>query len=295
MQDLANAEWKDILEPLANMKSRLTIQTSAAIALAATIVLTALTATVARGADNKNTPKPPAGLPPATDPATGLPLVPWIDPNWKDPDKILPEVVYDGLPIGEVVRQLRQEFKGQFDVLIPSSWQHPHNPEVSIDPQSALVRMQLKNVRASEVFNAMNLVFESEQSPYRWELKLNGNRPTALLRVLPQYLPAVAPPPVPQRLVYFVGDLIDETKFGGMPIEKLVKTVTEVYEMSYGPSKGVIQFHKEAQLIIANGTVEQVGFIQLTLAALREKVQSARKSQPKGVELKAKPEETKTE
>lgn len=285
------------------MKSKLINHVAIVIFLAAGLFL-AGAAPDARAADGKTVPKPPpAGLPvpPAIDPNTGLPLSPspsWIDPNWKDPDKILPEVAYDGMPIGEVARHLRQEFKGQFDVLIPNGWQDPHNRSESVDPQSAPIRMQLKNVRASEVFNAMNLVFEAENTPYRWELKLNGNRPTAMLRVLPQYLPLaeLPPPPVPsKRLVYFVGDLIDDTKFGGMSMERLVKTVSEVYEMSYGPSKGVIQFHKDAQLIIANGTADQVGFIQLTLGALREKAQAARKSQPRGGEAKAKAEDTKTE
>ena len=284
------------------MKFRPTRSNGVAVALALALALLAGATWVAPAADNKGIPKPPPGtpVPPAIDPNTGLPLPPpppWIDPNWKDPDKILPEVIYDGLPIGEVVRHLRQEFKGQFDVLIPNGWQDPHNPGVSIDPQSATIKMQLKNVRASEVFNAMNLVFEAENTPYRWELKLNGDRPTALLRVLPEFLPVVAlppPPPPPKRLVYFVGDLLNDTQMGGMTIERLVKTVSEVYEMSYGPSKGVIQFHKDAQLIIANGTTEQVAFIQLTLGALREKVQTERKSRQKEGEIKAKPEEPKS-
>jgi hypothetical protein len=283
------------------MKSRPTNHTSAAILLGVALAFATWATSVAHAADKAGVPKPPAELatPPPIDPSTGLPLAPWIDPNWKDPDKILPEVVYDGLPIGEVVRHLRQEFKGEFDVLIPSGWQDPHNRSESVDPQSASIKMQLKNVTASEVFNAMNLVFEAENAPYRWELKLNGNRPTAMLRVLPQYLPIAAlppPPPAPlppKRLVYFVGDMIDGGKSDGMTIEKLVKTVTEVYEMSYGPSKGVIQFHKDAQLIIANGTVEQVGFIQLTLSALAEKVRADRMAQQNGSDPKPKPGETK--
>jgi hypothetical protein len=88
--------------------------------------------------------------------------------------------------------------------------------------------------------------------------------------------------------------LIDGGKFDGMTMEKLVKTVSEVYEMSYGPSKGVIQFHKDAQLIVANGTAEQVALVQLTLAALREKAQAERKSKQMEGEIKTKPEGTKS-
>jgi len=143
--------------------------------------------------------------------------------------------------------------------------------------------MQLRKVTASEVFNAMNLMFEAENTPCRWELKFNGNRPTVMLRVLPHLLPAVAtqpPPPPPTRKVHFVGDLIGDEKSGGMTMEQLVKTVSEVYQMSYGPAKGMFQFHKETQLIVFTGTSDQSEFIQATLSALRLKAQAERKPLP---------------
>jgi len=50
---------------------------------------------------------------------------------------------------------------------------------------------------------------------------------------------------------YFVGDLLGDEKSGGLTMEQLVKTVSEVYEMSYGPPRTpVLQFHKQAQLLI---------------------------------------------
>ena len=55
--------------------------------------------------------------------------------------------------------------------------------------------MRLKNVTASEVFNAMNIVFETENTPLRWELRMNGNRPAAVLYVLPDLLPRVVQEP----------------------------------------------------------------------------------------------------
>jgi hypothetical protein len=271
------------------MKPKLTKQTPAALVLAAIIASTVVTVMVACAADIKSAANPVTGLPvpSAIDPTTGLPLPPppaWKDPNWKDPDKVLPEVRCDGLPINSIVEYLRREFKGAFDVLIPNAWQDPNNPAVSFDPGSTTIRMELKNVTASEVFNAMNLVFEGENTPFRWELKMNGKRPTAVLRVLPQLLPPVAvppPPPPPARLVYFVGDLIDDEKMGGMTMERLVKTVSEIYEMSYGQSKGALQFHKEAQLLVFTGTGDQIQFVQQTLSALRAKAQAMRKPQPK--------------
>jgi hypothetical protein len=52
---------------------------------------------------------PAAAPPPAIDPATGLPVaVPqWKDADWLEPDKTLPELVYDGIPLGEVAGDLR--------------------------------------------------------------------------------------------------------------------------------------------------------------------------------------------
>jgi hypothetical protein len=144
--------------------------------------------------------------------------------------------------------------------------------------------MQLRKVTASEVFNAMNLMFETENTPCRWELKLNGSRPTAMLRVLPHLVPPVAPqppPPAPTRRVHFVGDLIGDEKSGGMTMEQLVKTVSEVYQMSYGQAKGMVQFHKETQLLVFTGSSDQIEFIQGTLSALRMKAQAERKQQQK--------------
>ena len=80
-----------------------------------------------------------------------------------------------------------------------------------------------------------------------------------------------APPDPPKRMIYFVGDLIGDDKSGGMTMEQLVRTVSEVYQMSYGTSPPDIskhlQFHKEAQLLIFTGTIEQVNFIQATISA----------------------------
>ena len=271
------------------------------------------------------------GAPPAVDPNTGLPITmpqpgsggglaapqpqpapQWKDPNWKDPDIVLTNVSYE-IPLGEVVRDLCYHFKDSFDVLTPV------NPDLDRDWQSVMIRLQLKNVTASEVFNAMNLVFENDKTPLRWELKLNGKRPTALLRVLAEPgpkkpspaidpttglplpmpaidpttgLPVAAPAPEPKRMVYFVGDLTGDAKSGGMTMEQIFKAVEQVWDMTYH-EPGVVQFHKDAQLLIVSGTDDQIVFVQRTLAALREKVQldrerhQAAESKPKTDEPKS--------
>jgi hypothetical protein len=194
------------------------------------------------------------------------------------------------------VRHLRERFKDSFDVLA--------NGNGDIDPSAVMIRLQLKNVTASEVFNAMNLVFENDRTPLRWELKLNGKRPTALLRVLTEPghknpLPAIDPTtglPVPpqetKRTVYFVGDMLGDEKSGGMTMEQIVKTVEEIWDMTYH-EPGVVQFHKDAQLLIVSGTPDQITFVQQTLGALRVKVQldrerhQAAESKPKTDEPKS--------
>ena len=280
------------------MKSKLHLQSLAAIFFL-TVSLSA--APVQKGPGAPPAVDPNTGLPllqaqtlPAMDPVTGLPqpASQWMDPNWKDPDIVLTNVYYE-LPLSEVVRHLRERFKDSFDVLA--------NGNGDIDPSAVMIRLQLKNVTASEVFNAMNLVFENDRTPLRWELKLNGKRPTALLRVLasPKYPPPFIidpttglPVPEPKRMVYFVGDLTGDAKSGGMTMEQIVKTVEEIWDMTYH-EPGVVQFHKDAQLLIVSGTDDQIMFVQRTLAALRVKVQldrerhQAAESKPKTDEPKS--------
>jgi len=121
----------------------------------------------------------------------------------------------------------------------------------------------------------MNLLFENNRTPLRWELKLNGHRQIALLRVLidptPQ-LDQTAPLPgqEKQRRVYFVGNLIGDDKMGGMSMEQIIKTVTDVWQMA-DASGGRIQFHKDAQLLVVTGTPQQIDFMEQTLKALTDK------------------------
>lgn len=232
-------------------------------------------------------PLPQIGMPPAFDPVTGQPTaqaVPdWKDANWKDPDITLTNVAFDNIPLSEVAHYVTAHFKDQFDVLLPDSaggiaylngqtipigWQH--------DWRSEPINLQLKNVTASEIFSAMNLVFENNRTPLRWELKLNGHRQIALLRVLIDPTPQVdMAAPLPgaekQRRVYFVGNLIGDAKSGGMTMEQIIKTVTDVWQMA-DASGGNIKFHQDAQLLVVTGTQGQIDFMEQTLKALEQKV-----------------------
>src|SRR5207244_717026 len=155
-------------------------------------------------------------------------------------------------------KDLRDRFTNAFDVLLPRTWQDPGDPSSSVDPQSVPINIELKNVTASEVFHAMNLVFEAQNTPVRWELRMNGSRPAALLRVVRALVPPSNTPPTPpkeaRRMVFFVGELLADDKSGGMTMDQLFKTVSEVFQMSYKDAKGVLQYHKEAQLLVVTGT-----------------------------------------
>ena len=253
-------------------------------------IITALmmaTSTLAGAAEKKNPPPPPrmAPQPGAIDPATGLPMASapqWKDPGWKDPDKKL-TVTYEGLPVEEVSADLRKQFNEAFDIVIPRGAQPGNNFEAA----SAQIRIQLKNVTASELFNAMNLMFEAENTPLRWELKINGSRPMVVLRVLSVVGWPTPPPEPPQRKIFFVGDMVGDEKSGRMTMEQLVKTVSEVYEMSYGAAHGGVsdhlQFHKQAQLLVVTGTVDEISFVMETLSALRQKVERSAYANAAGV------------
>lgn len=93
-------------------------------------------------------------------------------------------------------------------------------------------------------------------------------------------------------MVYFVGDLTGDAKSGGMTMEQIVKTVEEIWDMTYHEPGGV-QFHKDAQLLIVSGTDDQIMFVQRTLAALRVKVQLDRERH-QAAESKLKTDEPKS-
>lgn len=275
----ANAEWTEKLKPNPIMKTKLELRTAAA-----TLMLIASMVAAPAQPIPKNAPvvNPATGLPapggvPTIDPNTGLPLPPpepqWIDTSWSDPDIVLTNVFYDGLPLSEVPRNLRERFKDHFDILpMPQAFGHDWGSEITI-------QLQLKNVKASEVFNAMNLVFENDRTPLRWELKMNGNRPTALLRVLREAAPE--PPAATQpevRRVFFVGDLFDERKKDADQMHKLANSIEDIWLQS-GVStnaNGHLRVYMPGQLIIVNGSPDLIELTQQTLQALKQKAERER-------------------
>jgi hypothetical protein len=265
------------------MKFNLPLSTSACLLLL-------LLAPGAAPAQNAPNPPPPLALapavqPPALSPATGMPLQtdPWISPDWEDPTLTLTNVFYDGLPASEVARDLRKAFQDKFDILISPGRTDPSGNSSELDPGSEIIKLQLKNVTASEIFRAMNLLLETENSPVRWQLLVNGKRPLVLLRVIPELLPGVTHSPVAkQTMVYYVGDLIGN---GGMTMQQIADTLTDVNKEGYGGDI-YIGFHDATQLVIVKGTGDQLSLVHNTLDVLKQKI-------PKIDERKAEMEETK--
>lgn len=228
-----------------------------------------------------STGAPPGG--PVFDPRTGLPISQepdWKDPNWKDPDIVLADVNFEELPISAIVSFIREHFKGEFDIIVPTGITDGGIfnglPVRATDwNNETILQLHLKNVTASELFNAMNMLFENDKTPLRWELKINGHRQIALLRVLVDPNPNVAPAAV--RRIYFVGDLIGDEKNGGMSMEQIIKTITDVWQMA-DTANGNIQFHKDAQLLVVSGTPSQVDFVNQTLVALRDRQHHAQEA-----------------
>ena len=267
------------------MKTKLPLQIPAVLLILVVAMITACAqpAPTKAPAVNPVTGLPAPGGVPLIDPTTGLPPAPapWKDPNWPEPAKVLPNVDFpEGLPVTEVVRILRDQFSNDFDVVIPLQY-NPTPTAVGaaakepVDPSSITVKLKLKNVTASEFFNAMNLEFETENTPVRWELIMNGHRPTAVFRFVPALLPSnPVPPPAsePKPTVYFVGDLMGTEKSAGMTMDQIVKTVSEVWRMPYGVPGERIQYHRDAQLLIIKGTIDQTKFVEETLHAMRVKV-----------------------
>jgi hypothetical protein len=224
----------------------------------------------------------------AFDPTTGMPIPPppapaseWKDTNWIDPDVILTNVAFESVPIVDVGNFLREHFHNEFDIILPKHWGSAQmavsqsGPGAIPDWDSTPVSLQLKNVSASEIFIAMNLIFENDRTPLRWDLRLNGKRRIALLRVLMDPVIQNGGTPQPAHRIYYVGNLIGDEKNGGMTMEQIIKTVTDIWEMG-DAAGGKIQFHNDAQLLVVTGTSAQVDFVEQTLKALGQKVDQKR-------------------
>ena len=260
-------------------KRKLTMKTKLQILIAVFSIVFSMETASAQQPPPPPTPiNPVTGLPEpvANDPATGLPAdgsppfkdangtATWIDPKWQDPNTVLPSVELRNIPLTEVAFQLREQFmralkRDYFDIIVPNA--------PGFDPTQIFVDLRLKNVKASEIFSAMNLQFELNKSPLRWELTMNGSRPTALLRELTQIAP-----PLQNRKVFFVGDMLDD--FSGTNDAAKLDSISDTIQHGWiitGIQPGVINTYPSGQLLIVSGNPDQVDLAEQTLRALKEK------------------------
>jgi hypothetical protein len=205
--------------------------------------------------------------------ATASPAAPLLvmapdNPQW--PDKVLPEVSYESLSLSDVVKNLRDTFKGEFDLILPNHYQVTGEDMVATDWMATPVTLQLKNVTAQEIFAAMNLYFDVNDIRIRWELNANGSRPVALLRLQEGAVTATSGP---KRQVFFVGNLLEDGKNNGMTMDEVVASLASVYQASFQqPAYKVMLPYKEGQLIVVTATDNEIDFVRQTLQALQDKV-----------------------
>ena len=199
------------------------------------------------------------------DPTTGLPIVcqPWKESQWEDPSNTLSSVERSGIPLTIVVKQLRDKFGGSIDIIYPA---HPTTVDgtAALDVEALIINLEMKNVKASEIFGAMNLEFEAENLPCHWRLLMNGSRRVAMLKVSMADLVAK---PAAERIVFNVGDLIE----GGLTEEKLFRSITDICDRAdLKLDTNALQYYAPGQLLIVTGNKSQIKFISEILTGLRD-------------------------
>jgi hypothetical protein len=244
-----------------------------------TLALTLLCALAAPPLSAADTKKAAASSAP---PSTKL-VVP---PEWKIPDEPR-DYIFEGLPLSEVVLVLQDKCKHEFDALIPRTVEAPRPagaglnaagaPAEPIDAGAIDIKLRLKNVTIPEVFQAMNMLFELERTPVRWELTMNGHRPVAMLRPVDTMPPPGGSPekgtdPAVSRSVVYVGNLLDPQVAGAPRPEVLAEILEQTTKEAFpNSSTRKIQFHRDAQLVVLTGTDQEVRFMKEVLEALTEK------------------------
>jgi hypothetical protein len=173
-----------------------------------------------------------------------------------------------------VVGELRKQTQDGFDVLLPNPGPDP-TPSAPIDPTTGqpppgpepvgwsdeIIRFSLKNVTVCEIFNAMNLQFQLNKRPLRWDLALNGTRPIEVLRVLDRPEPGLTPVAAREeriRTVIYVGDMLEKHSPAGMTLEGLRATLLKVDSTTGGGQLPlVLSTFEPGDLLVVQGTADR--------------------------------------
>ncbi|HXR08298.1 MAG TPA: hypothetical protein VN765_13260 [Candidatus Acidoferrum sp.] len=194
---------------------------------------------------------------------------------WSNIGPAQPEVIIEGAPLIEVAKSLAATFKNQFDLILPPD-----------DTPSAASRLQmrLKDVRAVEIFNAMNLYFQANKIQAQWTLMLNGTRPTAVLAVLhPAKPPGDAAPTAEterKHSVFSIADILYVPGYPNIPVNSqwITDAISMVLRDTQEPGHAAvnapggpnIQIHQGAGLLVFTGTAEETELVRSTLEALKQ-------------------------
>ncbi|MGA3181368.1 MAG: hypothetical protein ABSF38_13600 [Verrucomicrobiota bacterium] len=201
---------------------------------------------------------------------------------WANIGPTATNIDFRDLPLSEVVRWLLEQFRNQFDVILPTKGDDKH---------TTIINLQLKNVQGADVFNAMNMLFETDKTPLHWKLVLNGNRPTAVLEVLETKSGLQSPA---QSSVFYISDLLPDKEGIGFAEGKLFEAISVVQnDAAKGEKPPRLAFHPDAGLLVVTGTPDQINLTQQTLSALHQKVDHDRKqaflNEPPGQRLPSAP------
>jgi hypothetical protein len=200
------------------------------------------------------------------------------------------EIVLEGTPLNEVAWNTAKIFKNQFDLILP-----PADPDLS----KMIVQMQLKDVRAIEVFNAMNLYFEVQKLPARWKLTLNGSRPTAILGMEKPQVAATPPAEMEKigRTVFSIPEILyaSVSPLDKQTADNLADTIAAALDDLQKPGHAkvnapggpIIKVHAQAGILVCSGTWEETELVRSTLQALKDTAQE-RKNTAREIEQRVK-------
>jgi hypothetical protein len=200
-----------------------------------------------------------------------------------------PEAIIEGAVLNEVASSTARMFQNQFDLILP-----PADPDLS----KMAVQMRLKDVRAIEIFNAMNLYFETEGIPAHWTLTLNGSRPTAILGV--EKNQAATPLAETEKTRYIVISVADILYASGLALNKpfahnLEAAVAAALDDVRKPGRArvntpggpVVKVHAQAAILVFSGTWGETDIVRSALEALK-RTALIRKDMAEEIEKRAK-------
>ena len=80
------------------------------------------------------------------------------------PTQMVAAIEFDGLPLRNITQALRDQFKGNIDIIMPAS-ATTADGWVPNDAGNVQIHLSLRNVKAGEIFEAMNQLFSAEGTP----------------------------------------------------------------------------------------------------------------------------------